>query len=568
MPPLPVHLQSSQNRILIKGGEVVNEDGRQHADVYVEDRIIKQVGKNLDVPGGAKIIDATGKYVIPGGIDTHTHCQLPFMGTFAIDDFYIGTKAALAGGTTMIIDFVIPSRGESLVEAYHKWRNWADPKVCCDYGFHMAVTWWDPKVEEEMKLVTSPEFGINSFKVFMAYNGVMRLHDNEIIECFKKVRELGAIGQVHAENGDVIVENQAKLLALGVTGPEGHPLSRPEEVEAEATLRACVIANQTKCPLYVVHVMSKSAAKVIMEKRKEGNVIFGEPIAASLGTDGRHYYHSCWRHAAAHVMAPPLREDLDTPKYLMELLANGALQCTGTDNCTFTSKQKAMGINDFTKIPNGVNGLEDRMAVIWEKGVHSGMMSPERFVSVTSTTAARIFNIYPQKGVIAPGSDADIVVWDPNRTRVISAETHHHAVDFNIFEGMEVHGIADWVLTGGRVVVQDGELKVARGAGKFIPTPPFAPYVYDKVKEVENARDKAWVSVKRTEEDMFVDMNKPDPVSNGEELKPKNLQETTLTLEAHASPKEGGEGEGRPAIDSKPQIKVKNPPGGRSSILF
>ena len=250
------------------------------------------------------------------------------------------------------------------------------------------------------------------------------------------MKRIGGIGQVHAENGDVIVENCAKLLEAGITGPEGHPMSRPEEVEAEATLRACVIANQTKCPLYVVHVMSKSAAKIIMEKRRlDGSVIFGEPIAASLGTDGTNYYHKCWRHAAAHVMAPPLREDVSTPSYLMKLLADGDLQCTGTDNCTFTSRQKALGINDFTKIPNGVNGLEDRMSVIWEKGVHAGIMTPERFVGATSTTAARIFNIYPQKGVIAPGSDADVVVWDPNKTRVISAETHHHAVDFNIFEG-------------------------------------------------------------------------------------------------------------------------------------
>ena len=243
------------------------------------------------------------------------------------------------------------------------------------------------------------------------------------------MKKVGGIGQVHAENGDVIVENVSKLLAAGITGPEGHPMSRPEEVEAEATYRACVIANQTKCPLYVVHVMSKSAANIIMDKRKEGNVIFGEPIAASLACNGTHYYHTCWRHAAAYVMAPPLREDVTTPDFLMKLLADGHLQCTGTDNCTFTSKQKAMGINDFTKIPNGVNGLEDRMAVIWERGVHAGVMTAERFVGATSTVAARIFNIYPRKGVIAPGSDADVVVWNPDKTRVISAETHHHAVD-------------------------------------------------------------------------------------------------------------------------------------------
>jgi dihydropyrimidinase len=559
--------QSFQNRILIKGGEVVNATGRERADVYIEDNIIKQVGPNLDASEGAKIIDATGKLVMPGGIDSHTHCQMPFMGTQAIDDFYIGTKAALAGGTTMIIDFVIPKKGESLITAYKQWREWADPKVCCDYSLHMAVTHWNDTVREEMKIVTGDEFGINSFKVFMAYKDVMMLEDHEIIECFKTARKVGGIGQVHAENGDVIVENQLKLLKMGITGPEGHPLSRPEEVEEEATTRACLIAAQTKCPLYVVHVMSKSAANVIMNKRKDGTVIFGEPIAASLGCDGSHYYHTCWKHAAAYVMAPPLREDKTTPNYLMELLARGDLDCTGTDNCTFSSAQKAKGLNDFTKIPNGVNGLEDRMSVIWEKGVASGMMTPERFVEVTSTTAAKIFNLYPKKGLIAPGSDADIVVWDPERTRVISAKTHHHAVDFNIFEGMEVHGIAEWVISRGRVVVEEGELKIAKGAGKYCPTPPFSPYVYEKVRLAEEAQEKLWVPVKRSEQDMYVDMSGPYPKEDDSESG-ANQQKTSVSLDQPTETKRNDERGGRPTIDSKPTIRVRNPPGGKSSIMF
>lgn len=566
MPQVPLHLQSSQNRLLIKGGEVVNEDGKEKVDVYVEDNIIRQVGKNLEVPGGTRVIDATNKLVIPGGIDTHTHCQMPFMGTHAVDDFYIGTKAALAGGTTMIIDFVIPQKGESLVNAYNQWREWADAKVCCDYSLHMAITYWSEEVRREMKLMTSEEFGINSFKMFMAYKDVFMLRDNDMLETFKTCKAIGAMGQVHAENGDVIDENQKKLLAMGITGPEGHPMSRPEEVETEATLRACVLANQTKCPLYVVHVMSKTAADIIMTKRKEGSVIFGETIAASLACTGKEYYHTCWRHAAGYVLSPPLREDVDTPRYLMEMLARGDLQCTGTDNCTFNSSQKAMGLHDFTKIPNGVNGLEDRMAVIWERGVQTGIMSPERFVSVTSTTAARIFNMYPRKGVIAPGSDADIVVWDPSKTRVISKDTHHHAVDFNIFEGMEVHGIADYVITGGRVVVDDGELKVARGAGRFVPNPPFSPYVYDRVKAAEQELAEKTVAVKRSEQDMFVDMTKP--VEKEQEEKPTDMHETTFGLEKHASPKVDEEKDRKPTIDSKPQIRVRNPPGGKSSIFF
>ena len=279
------------NRILIKGGVVVNATGSEEADVYVEDGIIKQVGPNLSVEEDVRVIDATDKLVMPGGIDTHTHCQMPFMGTRAIDDFYIGTKAALAGGTTMIIDFVIPQKGEPLKDAYNRWRKWADEKVCCDYSFHMAITYWDESVREQMKEICSDEIGINSFKMFMAYKDVMMLRDDEMIEVFKTCRKIGGLAQVHAENGDAIHENQQRLLSKGVTGPEGHPLSRPEEIETEAVLRACTMANQLDCPLYVVHVMSKGAADIIIRKRNDGLVVFGEPIAASLATDGTHYYH-------------------------------------------------------------------------------------------------------------------------------------------------------------------------------------------------------------------------------------------------------------------------------------
>ena len=259
----------------------------------------------------------------------------------AIDDFYIGTKAALAGGTTMIIDFVIPQKNEPLMDAYNKWRQWADEKVCCDYSLHMAVTYWNDSVREQMKGICSEEVGINSFKMFMAYKDMMMLRDDEMIECFKTCRKIGGLAQVHAENGDAIAENQERLLSKGVTGPEGHPLSRPEEIETEAVLRACTMANQLDCPLYVVHVMSKTAADIIIRKRNnDGLVVFGEPIAASLACDGTHYYHRCWRHAAAYVLSPPLREDITTPDYLMDLLASGDLDCTGTDNCTFNSKQK------------------------------------------------------------------------------------------------------------------------------------------------------------------------------------------------------------------------------------
>ncbi|XP_059713681.1 dihydropyrimidinase isoform X2 [Haemorhous mexicanus] len=413
-------------RLLIKGGKVVNDDLSVVADVYVEDGVVQQVGPGLnpEPSTGLVVLDASNKLVIPGGIDTHTHMEFPFMGSRSKDDFYTGTKAAIAGGTTMIIDFAIPQKGCSLTEAFDTWKSWADPKVCCDYSLHVAVTWWSKK---------------------------------------------GA----------------KKMLAMGITGPEGHELCRPEEVEAEATQRAITIANAVNCPLYVVHVMSKSSAKVISNARREGKVVYGEPIAASLGTDGTNYWNKDWAHAAAYVMGPPLRPDPSTPGFLMNLLANGDLSVTGTDNCTFDTCQKALGKDDFTKIPNGVNGVEDRMSVIWEKGVHSGKMDENRFVAVTSTNAAKIFNLYPKKGRIAVGSDADIVIWDPKATRTISAKTHHQANNFNIFEGMVCHGVPVVTVSRGKVVYEGGVFNVTAGEGKYVSRPPFPPYVYKRVRQRE-----------------------------------------------------------------------------------
>lgn len=464
--------------IWIRNGTVINSDAMRKADVIIKDGIIIAVGSNLRKPADVdRVIDAKGRYIMPGGIDPHTHLELEFMGQVSVDDFYIGSRAALAGGTTMFIDFAWPRKGESIIEAYKRYRRMADEKVCCDYGLSVAVTRFSDEIGSEMETLTKPEFGVNSFKFFMAYEDYM-LNDGELYRAMRRCAEIGALARVHAENGHVIIKKQKELMTQGVTGPEGHPQSRPEEIEEEAANRACVLACQANCPLYVVHIMSKGAANVVSVHRRRGAVIFGEPIAAGLGTDGAHYYNEDWRHAAAHVMSPPLSRDPTSKDLLMDYLASGQLHCVGTDNCTFSSEQKQAGRDNFIKIPNGVNGIEDRMSVVWEKGVNSGKIDPMRFVEITSSMAAKIFNIYPRKGRIAVNSDADLVIWNPEKTRVISAETHHHACDFNIFEGMEVHGVCEMTISRGKIVWENGELNVKKGAGKFVHLPPFSPICF------------------------------------------------------------------------------------------
>lgn len=477
---IPVHIKSAQNRLLIKGGKVVNDDREFMADVFVENGKIKEVGENLIVPGGTKTIDAKGKLVIPGGIDTHTHLEFYFMGTRTADDFYTGTRAALAGGTTTVMNFVIENRDMSLIEAYDINRERAEKKACCDFAFHSAVFKFDDKVAKEMEILAK-EKGVNSFKCFMAYKDALMIRDEDMVEMFKKCREIGGIAMVHAENGDVVHECQKRIHDLGINGPEGHLLSRPESLEAEATGRAILIGDVTNCPVYIVHVMSKSASEVISNARRKGSVVIGEALAAGVGTDGTHYFNKCWRHSAGHVMSPPLRDDPSTPGYLMDLLANNDLETTGTDHCTFNTNQKALGKDDFAKIPNGVNGVEDRMTIVWDRGVKTGKMDASQFVAITSTNAAKIFNIYPRKGRIAVGSDADIVVWDSEATRTISSETHYQAVDFNIFEGLTCTGVASVVVSNGKVVLEDGNLNVVQGSGKFIETPCFSERVYNRI---------------------------------------------------------------------------------------
>nr|CAH7756047.1 unnamed protein product [Callosobruchus chinensis] len=555
---VPIHLQSSQTRLLIKNGKIVNENEIMDGDVYIEDGVIKQIGRNLIIPGGTRTIDARGRYVMPGGIDPHTHFEFEFMGTKSVDDFYHGTKAAIAGGTTMIIDFAFPKPGESPLDAYHSYRLKADSKVCCDYGLHVCLTGWSDQVRKDMELLCR-DHGVNSFKLFMCYD--FMVDDGEMYSAFEHCKNLGAIAQVHAENGKIISKNAEKLIAKGVTGPEGHEISRPEEVEAEAVNRACVIAKQVGCPLYVSNVTSDQSAEVISSYQSQGVTIYGEVEATSAAIIGESKNPNL-------LTSPPIRSSPQAQAKLLSFLASDILQVTGSDNCTFNQSQKAMGKNDFRKIPNGVNGVEDRMSVIWEKGVHAGVIDPSRFVAITSTNAAKIFNLYPRKGVIAVGSDADIVIWNASESRTISAKTHHQAVDFNVFEGMNCHGVAEYVIVSGRVCVDEGQLRVAEGHGRFVETPVFPPYVYDLEKfgalltehkngtvegNAENLQ-KLHLDEYSCQTPTFPESVVNTPSCRGARPEgQRNIQESTFSVSEDLD------------VDKKTSIRVRNPPGGKSS---
>ncbi|MDX2301034.1 MAG: dihydropyrimidinase, partial [Xanthomonadaceae bacterium] len=413
---------------------------------------------------------AGGQYVMPGGIDPHTHMQLPFMGTVASEDFYSGTAAAMAGGTTTIIDFVIPAPQQRLMDAYRQWREWAE-KSASDYSFHVAVTWWDQSVHDDMGTLVNDE-GVNSFKHFMAYKGAIMADDEIMYQSFRRALALGAMPTVHAENGELVYQLQRKLVAEGITGPEGHPLSRPPAAEGEAANRAIRFAEIIGVPLYIVHVSCKDALDEIIRARNAGLRVYGEVLAGHLLVDDSVYRNPDFTFAAAHVMSPPFRAK-PHQEALWHGLQGGNLQTTATDHCCFCAGQKAAGRDDFSKIPNGTGGVEDRMAVLWTHGVNTGRLTPEEFVAITSANAARIFNLYPRKGSISVGADADIVVWDPKASKTISAKTHHQQVDFNIFEGMAVQGLPSHTLSQGKLTYVQGELRAERSAGRYLKRPAY-----------------------------------------------------------------------------------------------
>jgi dihydropyrimidinase len=453
---------------VIKGGTVVTADMTFPADVLIEGEKIAAIGRDLK---GDKVIDATGCYVMPGGIDPHTHLEMPFMGTTSSDDFSTGTRAAISGGTTMVVDFVLPGINQSLIDALQAWHQKAG-KAAGDYSFHMAITWWGEPVWREMEEVVKR--GINTFKHFMAYKGALMVNDDEMYQSFLRCAELGALPLVHAENGDVVARLQQKYMGMGTTGPEGHAYSRPPEVEGEATNRAIMIADAAGVPLYVVHVSCEAAHEAIRRARQLGKRVFGEPLVQHLTLDESEYLNPDWDYAARRVMSPPFRNKVNQDS-LWAGLASGSLQVVATDHCAFTSAQKRMGVGDFTRIPNGTGGLEDRMPVLWTKGVRTGRLTMNEFVAVTSSNIAKILNLYPRKGAVAVGADADLVVWDPAKSKTITAAKQLSAIDYNVFEGFEVTGLPRTTLSRGEVVFSDGKVSAEDGRGKFIERQPNAP---------------------------------------------------------------------------------------------
>jgi len=487
---IQIQQQVVGSSILLKNGIVVNSDQSFAADVLIENDVITRVSKTpiTNAPLNAQIIDVNGKYLMPGGIDTHVHLELPFMGTVSKDDFETGTKAALAGGTTMVMDFAIPAPNGDHVAVFEEYKGKAAAKATCDYAFHVGITHYSDKVKKEMEHLA--HMGVNSFKFFMAYKGAFMLEDQPLFEAMKAAREVGAISMVHAENGEMVVKGQQAMLEKGITGPEGHPLSRPPAIEAEAVHRASVLANSAGAPLYIVHVTSKEAMEEVRRAKEKGYRIVGEPISPGLVLDESNYWSKDWLHAAQHVMSPPLRSKQDQ-KALIHGLKSKVLDLIGTDHCSFDIKQKKMGLNDFTKIPNGLPVIEHRMITSYDRLVSSGEVSVNDFVRLTSTEAAQIFNIYPRKGVIAEGSDADIIILNPNATTTISAKTHHHNVEYSVYEGQTFNGKIETTISAGRIVFHDGKLNVKKGSGRFVPTPPFGKMFNGLEKELTTKRPVA-----------------------------------------------------------------------------
>ncbi len=453
-------------KTLIKNGTIVTAVDQYRGDVLVEDEKIAVIGTSLDIPSENvdTLIDAAGKYVLPGGIDVHTHLDMPFGGATSADDFETGTIAAAHGGTTSVVDFAIQYKGQTLHHAWETWMKKAERKAVIDYGFHMIMTDLNDGTEAEMDALVRQ--GIPSFKLFMAYRGVFMLDDGSIFKALLRTGNNGGTICMHAENGDVIDVLVQRALAEGKTAPKYHALTRPVRAEAEATHRAIALAEIAGVPIYIVHLSSAEALDMVTEARDRGLPAFAETCPQYLFLSYDDYEEPDFG-GAKYVMSPPLREKAKQDQ-LWRGLAFNDLQCISTDHCPFCMKEKRLGEHDFSKIPNGAPGIETRMSLVYDGGVRPGRISLNRFVELTSTSPAKIFGLFPRKGTIAPGSDADIVVFDPNRVITLAAKTLHMNVDYNPYEGRQVTGATDTVLSRGRLVIEDGKFVGRAGSGSFL----------------------------------------------------------------------------------------------------
>jgi dihydropyrimidinase len=449
--------------VLIKNGKVVTASAEFFADVYCEEEKIVAIGKSLNVSADREI-DATGKLVIPGGIDPHVHLEMPFMGTYSSDDYETGTRAALFGGTTSVIEFILQTQGDTLHNALKTWQDKSIHKAVGDFSYHMAVTDFNDDVAKEVVQMIEEE-GITSFKTFMAYKGALMIDDGQMVALMKVVKKHGGLVTVHATNGDIIDALVEKNVAAGNTAPLYHYLSQPEVTEAEASARFADMLEYTGCPGYIVHMTCEGALNAVRRATTRNQKIFVETCSQYLMIDASLYERE---DGAKWVMSPPLREKKDQ-EALWSGINQGLIQVVGTDHCPFMLEQKAMGKDNFAKIPNGHPAIEHRMEFMYSEGVRKGRISLPKFVELCSTNAAKIFGMYPRKGDIAIGADADIVIFDPEKRHTISVDTHHMRCDYSAYEGWEVTGKVETVLLRGRVAIEDETCLIKPGEGKFIP---------------------------------------------------------------------------------------------------
>jgi len=456
--------------LLIKGGEIVTAEERHTADILCEDEQITRIGKGLEPPDGdTVVVDATGKYVFPGFIDPHVHVFLPAMGTFAKDDYETASQAALMGGTTCFMEFILPARDEAPLAAYDTWQSKGAGHSACDYSFHMAVTRYDDEVEEELRQIV--ELGIPSFKVHLAYKDVLGIDDHELYATLGLARELGAITMGHCENAEIIEALRRQFVAEGRRGPEWHYHTRPPAVEAEGTHHLLTFAEIQKAPVYVAHLSCQEALAAAEAAKRRGVPVWIETLIQFLLLD-RTYAEKPGFEGAKYIMSPPLR-DKSNHAPLWTALSNGLISTVSTDHAPFDFiGQKDQGRHDFTRIPGGLPGIEDRVNLLYTYGVLRGRLDIHRFVDAASTQAARLFGLYPRKGTIRPGSDADLVVYDPHYEGQISSRTHAMNVDYSAYEGWPVKGRADTVSVRGTVVVRSGKFVGSFKHGRFVPRPP------------------------------------------------------------------------------------------------